>query len=329
MTRKNDWCASAMPGIRDRCIRDNDKQANLMEPRVQKILANTMYPEADKRKYEDYARGVIEEWRSEAEGLKEASLYWVSDDMAQLALEASRTMPLFQPHLDLPSDFGLMCFEKPLPPVEAADTRSPQAPKLRDNNGAIISKVPVDAVLWDRVGDKLDIRVKTKSNRLRLHIAPGFVPLFHECTGADVPFENIDLTTIEECTWLNNRAHFLALMGAIWHLMALPSVSVVREIDSRNGKPVASSSTAKGRSVALINMKPPRQVKTETQSGKRSWKLEHRVYVSGHWRRVAHGKDRALRRQRFVEPYVKGPEGAPLKKRERVNGLFAVEGVGG
>lgn len=34
-------------------------------------------------------------------------------------------------------------------------------------------------------------------------------------------------------------------------------------------------------------------------------------WVAGHWRRVAHGPGRTLRTWKHIEPYRRGPEGAP------------------
>ena len=46
--------------------------------------------------------------------------------------------------------------------------------------------------------------------------------------------------------------------------------------------------------------------------------LSHQVLVRGHWRNVPYGQGRALRRHQWVMPYVKGPEGAPLVNRPLV-----------
>lgn len=46
--------------------------------------------------------------------------------------------------------------------------------------------------------------------------------------------------------------------------------------------------------------------------------LSHQVLVRGHWRNVPYGQGRALRRHQWIMPYVKGPEGAPLVNRPLV-----------
>lgn len=46
--------------------------------------------------------------------------------------------------------------------------------------------------------------------------------------------------------------------------------------------------------------------------------LRHQVLVRGHWRNVPYGQGRALRRHQWIMPYVKGPEGAPVVNRPLV-----------
>lgn len=45
---------------------------------------------------------------------------------------------------------------------------------------------------------------------------------------------------------------------------------------------------------------------------------DHRWVVNGHWRWQAHGTARSQRRLTWISPYVKGPEGAPLKPHTTV-----------
>ena len=46
-------------------------------------------------------------------------------------------------------------------------------------------------------------------------------------------------------------------------------------------------------------------------SGDRQYR--NRWWVGGHWRQQACGPNHADRRPKWIAPYVKGPEGAPLK----------------
>lgn len=45
---------------------------------------------------------------------------------------------------------------------------------------------------------------------------------------------------------------------------------------------------------------------------------QHRWIVRGHWRQQAYGPGRSERRNIYIAPHVKGPEGAPMIEREKV-----------
>lgn len=65
----------------------------------------------------------------------------------------------------------------------------------------------------------------------------------------------------------------------------------------------------------LANSIPDHSVSDEREPGEKKWTLKHRVITRGHWKRVAYGKGRALRRVQWIMPYVRGPEGADLVVR--------------
>lgn len=65
----------------------------------------------------------------------------------------------------------------------------------------------------------------------------------------------------------------------------------------------------------LANSIPDHSVVDEHESGEKKWTLKHRVITRGHWKRVAYGKGRSLRRVQWIMPYVRGPEGADLVVR--------------
>ncbi|WP_183086038.1 hypothetical protein [Propionibacterium australiense] len=64
---------------------------------------------------------------------------------------------------------------------------------------------------------------------------------------------------------------------------------------------------------------PQRPGDDDTRGDGRSWRLVERHPVRGHWRQQACGPNRALRRPVYVLPYMRGPEGAPVREAPRVN----------
>ena len=65
----------------------------------------------------------------------------------------------------------------------------------------------------------------------------------------------------------------------------------------------------------LANSIPDHGDAEEREPGEKKWTLKHRVITRGHWKRVAYGKGRSLRRVQWIMPYVRGPEGADLVVR--------------
>ena len=50
-----------------------------------------------------------------------------------------------------------------------------------------------------------------------------------------------------------------------------------------------------------------------------AWRVYTRRWiVRGHWTHQAYGPGRESRRLQYIEPYIKGPEGAPLVATEKV-----------
>ena len=68
--------------------------------------------------------------------------------------------------------------------------------------------------------------------------------------------------------------------------------------------------------VNLLRLRPMRYEKADTDARGNAYK--HRFVVSGHWRNQPYGKGRAKRRRTWVNPYIKGPEGAPLLNQKKV-----------
>ena len=100
--------------------------------------------------------------------------------------------------------------------------------------------------------------------------------------------------------------------------MMTPTLAERRPLDARTGKtpkPTARPTDL----VTTVDLRPLRHVPTsdgETDSSGRVY--TRRWIVRGHWTHQAYGPGRELRRVQYIEPYVKGPEGAPLVATEKV-----------
>jgi hypothetical protein len=110
------------------------------------------------------------------------------------------------------------------------------------------------------------------------------------------------------------------LLGATWLLMGQPHLaenSVRPGPDRRTAQPAAATRPSKAVTVVdLRRQVPPPAVRdADTQP---AWRASHRWVVRGHWRQQACGPGRSQRRPVWIEPHVKGPDGAPLLAAEKV-----------
>ena len=125
---------------------------------------------------------------------------------------------------------------------------------------------------------------------------------------------------------LNTQKRVRNLVRATYLLMGDPAVArvgteTVGEVTKRkHGKRKTIKAGYPVRTVRvgahlLANSVPDHSVADEHESGEKKWTLKHRVITRGHWKRVAYGKGRSLRRVQWIMPYVRGPEGADLVVR--------------
>ena len=68
--------------------------------------------------------------------------------------------------------------------------------------------------------------------------------------------------------------------------------------------------------VNVLRLRPMRYEQADTDGRGHAYK--HRFVVSGHWRKQPYGEGRKKRRRIWVNPYIKGPEGAPLLNQKKV-----------
>ena len=110
-----------------------------------------------------------------------------------------------------------------------------------------------------------------------------------------------------------------SLLYATWTMMAMPTVAQAREAittDARASVPERD----RVRPVKVIDLRRlvHRSGSGVPGDGEGDREYRHRWVVRGHWRQQAHGPGRSLRRTTWVQPHVKGPEGAPFLPAETV-----------
>lgn len=259
-----------------------------------------------------------------ADDLEGCDLYWVSDAMAQMALEASHKMPLIDP-ADRPSRSGFLCFQKPLPPLPVVD-----GGWVRDAQGQVVEEVAAEGVVWVQHGDEIDVSLMVRPDRYESTFEQrteglGWAPLpFDEALVVTIPQGGIpDLNEPGSHGIEPRYAPVTAFVGAMWHLMSRDDLADTSQItpapiQGRGGARSAGSRQGRGGRppVTLVDMKPLRQERAQADRSGRVY--TRRFVVSGHWRNQAYGPERKARRTTWIAPYIKGPKDAPLESRERV-----------
>lgn len=110
----------------------------------------------------------------------------------------------------------------------------------------------------------------------------------------------------------------LRLVHALWLLLG-QTVTVVE--DEAVDRPARRRATRKNLPPKVTVIRLRRAEGHARREGESHVEWQHRWIVRGHWRWQACGPNRSERRRIWIHPFVKGPEGAPLKQSEKVYSL--------
>lgn len=313
--RRNVWAASTVPDLRRTLTRAMRETAAHYTRQAGQAATTGQHA------YRHWFADSADDYRHLADRFDTAALFWVTDDMAKTALDASTDIPGIVED-DVPSSTGLMCFEKPLPPKSTAAF---DGLAVRDKDGQVMSDVhrdpvPVDAIGWMRFGTDMRVELFTRTGNL-----PGpLLPVGSELQ----PFANVVLpvpTRFDDDTPVvtadggtdTDHKGILAFVAATWIMMMVPTVAERRTLSTGTGGTKAGVSVE--RDVTLVDLRPLRHVKTDDVAAPAGRQYRSRWIVRGHWRQQAHGPKRAQRRATWIPSHIKGPEGAPLKATEHVH----------
>ena len=242
--------------------------------------------------------------------LDTTTVYWVTDPMAHVAMEAAHSIPDINPDQDMPSPTGLMGFEKPLPPLP-----SPVVKK----RGAEEEDLPVSALFWYTEGEFLAVCVFTWTGHLPEYAKPEVgklvVPLLESFT-LRVPRHQTQ--RIDDLQYSTAEKSLLAFLSTTWIQMMTPKLVETKRIDTRTGGLVGPGAEDHVPSVTTITLRPLRHTEVVERDPESGRTYKHTWVVRGHWRDQAYGVGHSLRRPTWIPAYIKGPEGAPLRASEKV-----------
>lgn len=302
------WGATGLPGMRRALIASAQARLDMVDGFLNRLRASLPGAEDLPAVPDGPLDRMLAQYTT-------ASLYWVTADMASLALDASHDIPDFDMS-EAPDRSGIMAIQTPLPPLPiSAEPGAPTAPP------SVIS--------WYRsAADEWSIEVYarkgqvTRATRDSLELYLPSDPLvairaIKVPQAAGQPAIPLD----DETTATPSELALVAWLSAAWRLMVVPTLVDRRTLDARTGESREPGPDVDRPDllVSTLDLRPLRQVDTGTEADPETGRVyTHRWMVRGHWRQQAYGPGRALRRTQYVEPYIKGPAGAPLLARDKV-----------
>lgn len=245
-----------------------------------------------------------------------ADLYWVTRDMARVALDASTDMPGWGLDL-LPGPHGLIAFDaRSLPPLPPAPLPVERSDGLATPGEMLPAEPDLRIVEWGTYGDALSLVLWAGVDLGQRARLPFDGPHVMIASGLHVISPDVlaDLNAIPDPA---ARAA-VALLGSCLTMMSIPTVAETRpQMVKLSG--AAAGRTPRQQIVTTISLRRLARQPHDDEPGEGGRVYTHQWVVRGHWRQQAVGPGLSERRATWVPSYIKGPEGAPLLYREHVS----------
>ncbi|MEV0714032.1 hypothetical protein [Asanoa sp. NPDC050611] len=229
-----------------------------------------------------------------ADGLDRGHLIWIDSEFTDLADGASANLPELTVSRDLlPADDGLLVWSRPVGAQHAG-----AASWTRTRTGW-------DIVCYRTIGEGLH---GTPLQRVR------------EQVGWLLPMRVRSVTDNET---IGGAAEAPATLATTWLLIA-QELAELRP--SAVSKAIRGTYARAGRAAPKVTIVSIRQRPAQSRSradtlGTSRRPLAERVWVTPHWRNVAYGPRKTLRRPRWIDPFLRGPADSPIKASTTVRVL--------
>jgi len=236
-----------------------------------------------------------------------ADLYWVSRDFTNLAVRSGKKLPdLTLLRDEVPTPSGLVVFATPVGEVSV--------------DGDEPARALVIAASWTLIPGGVWVilhcqpeQVWPDQDRDELREFPGL--LYPVAAGGAVPF---GVTLPAEITQHASAGVWGTLL-ALWFLMRQPGVAATRDEtpDRKDARRFARANNGQAMpAVRVVDLR-----RTGGTTGRGSGTGAARVVTKrslvggatgGFWRNQVHGPGRAERKRIWIDPFVRGPDGAPF-----------------
>lgn len=260
----------------------------------------------DRLRDQPVAAAVVPQAEEDLAALEKSVLFWTARDMTDLAVSAAASLPEWSPAAAIPEEYGLIAWAKPVGtfdwPVPGSTDRV---------------RMPVDMMCWGVRESSVGVSCAFRTDRIAEQLNPGLarLPLMSHPVGM------WDLEEPVDHRLDNGAVSPMSVLGAAWLLSQQPSISERRRIPTAtNQSSAAIDAQDDADGVTIIELRRLRQpdgAATEGGSGERR-RYDKRFWVSSHWRQQACGPGRKLRKPVWINPFIKGPENAPLAETTRV-----------
>lgn len=285
------------------CIRDPIPLASVLDAR--RAVKRWTEPTDDARK----VIGAMLEDKSNTEVVRElvaagvdGSVWWVSSEMSRLVDVAAKTMPdVVLTSAIVPDPDGVVFFASPL-----TGTTLDGEP----DDGLLVSAMSWSTFL-DASSRQPGVVIATWS-RVRVHEQGPVV--WGPC--------GLAYWTLRDACMDDNpsQTEDRRRLAALWLLSAQEGVSAIssERPDRAAARRAARRSEVVPDAMKVVRLRRPARSDNEGGSSDPNW--SHRWVVSGHWRNQWF-PSLGTHLPKWIAPYVKGPDGAPLVVKETVKAL--------
>ncbi|MHC9556088.1 hypothetical protein ACQQ68_10970 [Corynebacterium diphtheriae] len=238
-----------------------------------------------------------------ASQIDEMALWWITEDMCTLAAGAAESLPEWSPTQAMPTPSGFMWIDGESPAVKSI----------------ITSEVaPIRAIGWTYNHDKDSITAVTWYEE-GSELTEGLMFVFQASQIMTRRSKFEKMTPIP--TRDGDEFTAVQFLGSIWLLSQQPGVAEEKTVNKSSRRNRSSGGKTQSPSaVRVINVRGGGHTgghASDSTGGSGERHLSVRFMVRGHWRQQACGPKHGQRKPLFIQPFMKGPDDAPVRPTVR------------